>query len=90
MSAQITQTQNHLQNPSVKDLTASIDKTHRALSDLSTGPFMTTLQALDQTSFNLQSTSRLLSDSAQNLNRSQANIEALVIKIKNAKEFLPN
>ncbi|KAF9351878.1 hypothetical protein BGX26_010175 [Mortierella sp. AD094] len=92
-SAATSQTQNHPQNPSssgLKDLAVSLDKTHRALSDLSAGPFMTTLQALDQTSFNLQSTSRLLSDSEQNLNRSQANIEALVTKIKNAKDFLPS
>ncbi|KAF9910273.1 hypothetical protein BX616_010913 [Lobosporangium transversale] len=74
--------------PVLEELASSLDRGHRALSDIATGPFKSTQQALSQTHSNLHFTARQLSDSTQNLVRTQSTIETLIIKIKNAQEFL--
>ncbi|KAF9364286.1 hypothetical protein BGX34_001993 [Mortierella sp. NVP85] len=80
---------NHQTSPVLKDLAQSLDKAHGALSDIATAPFLGTQQALDQTNLLLQSTAKNLSDSTQNLVKFQTNLQALVNRIKDAREFLP-
>ncbi|KAI7820844.1 hypothetical protein BC939DRAFT_457084 [Gamsiella multidivaricata] len=74
----------------LKNLTQTLDKAHRSLSNVATKPFLNTQQALDQTANNLIATARNLSDATQNLVRAQVNLEALICGIKHAQDFFPN
>ncbi|KAF9926588.1 hypothetical protein FBU30_003836 [Linnemannia zychae] len=71
-------------------LSETLDKAHEALSTiLMAAPFSTADAALEQTSAHLQLTVRCLSDSYDQLARSQSHLTALVSHIQHFKEFLP-
>ncbi|KAG0376183.1 hypothetical protein BGX24_008153 [Mortierella sp. AD032] len=79
-----TEQQQHLQLPE------TLDRAHEALSTVLTAtPFSTTDEALGQTSSDLQLTARYLTDSADNLVRSQTQLATLVSRIQYVREFLP-